>query len=1020
MNDLSDHYNPICAVCCFSYLFCVMALWEWEFMTDDDPWKVSALVSAVMELFLSILLLLSAAITFFTTRFANICGLEPPCTYIRCSHPLRNESLGRQMLRTPPSWKTKDLRGGDFCPDCHPSRVHSKSLANIQEKGSDAFESNDLNVEEQDVVSSNGVDGQSHERRCFHSESSRNMRRGAKRTTFIHTVSTGNLKKDDNPLPLSRSGSESSVGFYGRHHTEISQAQADSDVEWSWQGTYLDRGKNIDSYEMLAHDREAQRRGVSEDVNEKSHGRSPSLQKGSQEESAEILPLYDVKNEVEELMVSNYNCEHCKKEDDGLVNIDSRLVQGTFFNDSELEKRTWQSRFLMSKDLLKPIDQKVDDNDCLQKQLVAVHSSSLEWNSQEAIVEGLQQASLDGADAPGKKNTRVLEGEQGGLLIQYPSKRVKLVSDDCIAVKDEHAFTNPLAKFGGSSEHVEDLALSKENEKEISTNGKQLEVFDSFKLAFQDERSVLAALEAELENERNAAAVATSEALAMISRLQEEKSAMQVRVVQLQRTAEEKAEYDEQAMGLLKEIIYKREVENIALEKEVKLYRETLSNELYKKSWLHEEIENSLPQSFVPLLLTGGEEVLSPIEDERHELGSAFPERGFQLGISSPPWIRQHGPGPELADLKAFSLDQSVNKASREFPMSDMGADMSVRAWDEEGRLKYHSEADLYGPHCDFEQLKESGRSIFSRNDEESLSSIAEHLWVLEEGLQKLHGKGSEVGQSKACGAQQLAGSPTHGREDKSLNGTWGGQNGCGIESKEQRDEVEMDGIAEGFVPIHDVYEVQSSSYQSPPFAEERDAPEGFEGISGNSEVPTGGTPESLSQASMAKHRILSPRFSPAKKVFLSDEAPSTPIFMPPAAGWFVGKSFYPEGIWDQQDSQARSMVRREERGTMREGIQQLEVRLKMLEEDREVRRESLESLTHRDEELNLLREIARHLAELHMAGSMNVSEGVSSSKPELLCQEVAALRRLRASTDASAISEEGLSDLEFGNYKSC
>ncbi|MCO5566996.1 hypothetical protein L7F22_020679 [Adiantum nelumboides] len=50
---------------------------------------------------------------------------------------------------------------------------------------------------------------------------------------------------------------------------------------------------------------------------------------------------------------------------------------------------------------------------------------------------------------------------------------------------------------------------------------------------------MLTALETELENERNAAAVATSEAMAMISRLQVEKSAMQLEVAQLQRRKEE-------------------------------------------------------------------------------------------------------------------------------------------------------------------------------------------------------------------------------------------------------------------------------------------------------------------------------------------------------------------------------------------------------------------------------------------------------------------------------------------------
>ncbi|MCO5575228.1 hypothetical protein L7F22_029026 [Adiantum nelumboides] len=78
---------------------------------------------------------------------------------------------------------------------------------------------------------------------------------------------------------------------------------------------------------------------------------------------------------------------------------------------------------------------------------------------------------------------------------------------------------------------------------------------------------MMVALETELEKERNAVAIATSKTMAMISRLQEEKSAMQLVAAQLQRMAEEKSEYDGHAMALLKEILFKPETEKHALEK---------------------------------------------------------------------------------------------------------------------------------------------------------------------------------------------------------------------------------------------------------------------------------------------------------------------------------------------------------------------------------------------------------------------------------------------------------------------
>jgi hypothetical protein len=94
--------------------------------------------------------------------------------------------------------------------------------------------------------------------------------------------------------------------------------------------------------------------------------------------------------------------------------------------------------------------------------------------------------------------------------------------------------------------------------------------------ALQSERENMAALYSELEEERNSSATAASEALAMISRLQEEKAAVQMESRQFQRMVMEKAMYDQEAIEVLKEILAKREEERIALEEEVRLYKDRL------------------------------------------------------------------------------------------------------------------------------------------------------------------------------------------------------------------------------------------------------------------------------------------------------------------------------------------------------------------------------------------------------------------------------------------------------------
>jgi hypothetical protein len=97
------------------------------------------------------------------------------------------------------------------------------------------------------------------------------------------------------------------------------------------------------------------------------------------------------------------------------------------------------------------------------------------------------------------------------------------------------------------------------------------------------ERETMAALYSELEQERNSSATAASEALAMISRLQEEKAAIQMESWQFQRMVMEKAMYDQEAIEVLKEILAKQEEERLDLEEEVRLYKERLDEVLLKE-----------------------------------------------------------------------------------------------------------------------------------------------------------------------------------------------------------------------------------------------------------------------------------------------------------------------------------------------------------------------------------------------------------------------------------------------------
>ncbi|KAG0503639.1 hypothetical protein HPP92_003711 [Vanilla planifolia] len=96
---------------------------------------------------------------------------------------------------------------------------------------------------------------------------------------------------------------------------------------------------------------------------------------------------------------------------------------------------------------------------------------------------------------------------------------------------------------------------------------------DRLKAILKAERRVMSALFMELEEERSASAIAANQTMAMITRLQEEKAAVQMEALQYQRMMEEQSEYDQEALQLLNELMVKREKEKLELEKELELYR---------------------------------------------------------------------------------------------------------------------------------------------------------------------------------------------------------------------------------------------------------------------------------------------------------------------------------------------------------------------------------------------------------------------------------------------------------------
>ncbi|XP_043720898.1 uncharacterized protein LOC122668389 [Telopea speciosissima] len=110
----------------------------------------------------------------------------------------------------------------------------------------------------------------------------------------------------------------------------------------------------------------------------------------------------------------------------------------------------------------------------------------------------------------------------------------------------------------------------------LGFDGNEKNVIRVLEQAIDEEQAGRAALYLELEKERSAAATAADEAMAMIMRLQEEKASIAMEARQYQRMIEEKSAYDAEEMGILKEILVRREREKHFLEKEVETYRQLI------------------------------------------------------------------------------------------------------------------------------------------------------------------------------------------------------------------------------------------------------------------------------------------------------------------------------------------------------------------------------------------------------------------------------------------------------------
>ncbi|XP_076938043.1 putative myosin-binding protein 6 [Bidens hawaiensis] len=168
----------------------------------------------------------------------------------------------------------------------------------------------------------------------------------------------------------------------------------------------------------------------------------------------------------------------------------------------------------------------------------------------------------------------------------FPSDSEEMIEDLSKTFKSNKFFGIPLTevvasprwavkppkKAAPSDKDKTDSALETNEDDEYS-------LIQQLKKQVSDNRKTLVTLYMELDEERSAATVAANNAMAMITRLQAEKAGVHMEALQYQRMIfvimmDEQAEYDEEAIQILKDLLLKKEEDAKVLEAELDLYRE--------------------------------------------------------------------------------------------------------------------------------------------------------------------------------------------------------------------------------------------------------------------------------------------------------------------------------------------------------------------------------------------------------------------------------------------------------------
>ncbi|KAK3145787.1 hypothetical protein QOZ80_3BG0257500 [Eleusine coracana subsp. coracana] len=695
--------------------------------TSVVPWRyqqLSALLcSVLLEWILMLLLLLERLFSYLATTFAHICKLQPPCPMCtRIDHVLGKAQPGFYRDLMCSSHKA-EASSWAFC------RIHQK-LVHVHSMCEDCLLSfatdNKSNLETYQSLVGKLGDGIKNVgyRNSFNLRHDASEASAMKKDTLCSCCSRP-LKLKSYPFVVLKNetsgiGIEEVCRGVSRFHQHVDEINyvayselktSDSESE-PWH-----LGGNAESFIILDH---------------------------PQTNIAKGIPLYD--NSLEnipgqsELILVRNGGSYCKPSENigemSGIQIDSKAN-------------------LQSTDLpIKDGHQTTEDSDTrLDK------SENDVWHSACGSTEELPVA----ATTPAETNT--MEGEKRAELTHTPSLKnsfnvhedLKLllsqlsntslapdIDSPIVHDQSEHAILHNISRALSFQRNDSGISESTVNEVEVECT------IDRLKRQIELDRQSISRLCKELDEERNASAVAANQTMAMITRLQEEKAAMQMEALQYQRMMEEQSEYDREDLQKMTEMVQ-------TLQAELESYKGKLRDQLLVDE-IRDHMRLSRPKEHESVI-SRATLSLSCFEDEKAYISKRLKKLKQKLHQFSN--NSKHIPSSKLGDIEEDSVDiedvyeDDVEQGEKSDPVSDNNIRRNGTVF---GDLT-HGEDDPKGQY----------HAMVSENDlasfEEEISEVSGRLLALEADRSFLehsvnslrNGKeGEELIRDIACSLREL------------------------------------------------------------------------------------------------------------------------------------------------------------------------------------------------------------------------------------------------------------------------